>query len=455
MEVNLLRTKFIAVLVISIILLFSLCLTTLATAVPVVTDISPNKGLDSQIVQVTIEGDKFHPKTIHVKLSKEGEPDIEAIDLVYVSKQKITCSFDLRDKAVGQWDLIVSNTGVYTKREKVNISYNAFTIEPTAPIITSVEPQQAFNNSTVTLLIKGGNFQIGAQVTLVSDNTVLHPINTMVVSAEEIQAKIALNGTTPGDYDIQVANPDGRKGTLAKGFAIKQGPLALYGIEPNSATNNGSVTVTLWGFSFDKDMNIRLKQNNTVINAANSEIISTSEAKVNFDLAGANPGIYDVEVNNRKGETAKLPGAFGIVKANETQVITPVPESAEIDLNSQLGSIFFDFDKYDIRADQYETLKQNLKVLEKRNPNSYIVLGGHADERGPNNYNINLSAKRAESVKKYLVSNGFDSSKIIIYAYGEDYPAKEGHDEESWSYNRRVDISIWETLPTKNDALKK
>lgn len=449
------RTKLITCFAITMLLLFSLSLTTLATAVPVVNEISPNKGLDSQIVQVTIDGEKFHPKTVKVKLSKDGEPDIEAIDLVYVSNQKLTCSFDLKDKALGQWDLIVSNTGVYTKREKVSISYNAFTIEPTAPIITSVEPKQAFNNSIVSLLIKGSNFQNGAQVSLISGNTVLNPISTTVVSAEEIQTKISLNGTIPGDYDVQITNPDGRKGTLAKGFVIKQGPLALYAIEPNSADNSGSVTVTLFGFSFDQDMNIRLKQNNTVINAASSEIVSTSEAKVKFNLAGANPGIYDVEVNNRKGESAKLSGAFGIVKAKETQVITPAAESTETDLNSLLGSIFFDFDKFNLRADQEATLKENLKVLAKRNAKSYIVLGGHADERGPNDYNINLSAKRAESVKQYLVSNGFEASKIIIYAYGEDYPAREGKNEESWAYNRRVDISIWETLPTMKDALKK
>jgi len=452
-----LRTKLLAVVTVALLLLFSISLTALATAVPVVKEISPNKGLDSQIVQVTIEGDKFHAKTVNVKLTKEGQPDIVATDLVFVSSEKLICSFDLRDKALGQWDLIVSNTGVFTKREKVNITYNAFTIEPTAPVITSVEPKQAYNNSIVSLVIKGTNFQNGAQVALVSGNTVIHPMNTIVVSAEEIQTQITLNGVAPGDYDVQVTNPDGRKGSLNKGFNIKQGPLlALYGIEPSSAANNGTVTVTLWGYSFDKDMNIRLKQNNTVINAADADIVSTSEAKVKFNLAGANPGIYDVEVNNRKGESAKLSGAFGIVKADAVQVITPsTSESPAIDLNSQLGSIFFDFDKYNIRYDQVATLEQNLKVLEKRDPKSYIVLGGHADERGPNDYNINLSAKRAETVKKYLVSNGFDSSKIIIYAYGEDYPAKEGHDEESWSYNRRVDISIWETLPTKNDALKK
>ena len=84
-----------------------------------------------------------------------------------------------------------------------------------------------------------------------------------------------------------------------------------------------------------------------------------------------------------------------------------------------------------------------------------ILLGGHADERGTREYNLELSEKRAEAIKEFLLTKGIDSSKITIYAYGKDYPIKKGHDESSWWYNRRVDILVWESPPTKEQGLIK
>lgn len=359
------RMKLFCGLIFTMALLLGLSLTTLATSTPVVEAITPDNGQNGQVVNVTIEGAKFHQKSVQVKLMKEGEEDIVATDLVFVSKQELNATFDLTGKTLGTWDLVVSNTGTLTKRIKVGILPEAFIIGSTTSAI--VEPV---------------------------------PVRINIVS-----------------------------------------------VQPNSAEADSQVTLTVKGSGFEPNMTVRLKQNNAVIMANSSNFISDSEVKANFNLTAANTGVYDVEVTNSKGNSASLSGAFSVVQGT---VQAPV-----VDPNSKLSSIFFDFDKFNIRADQEKTLADNFKEISSQLGSGYLILGGHADERGSRNYNITLSAKRAETIKKYLVSKGIDPNKIIIYAYGKDFPAKTGNTEESWAYNRRVDVAIWPSLPSKEEALKK
>ena len=69
-----------------------------------------------------------------------------------------------------------------------------------------------------------------------------------------------------------------------------------------------------------------------------------------------------------------------------------------------------------------------------------ITLEGNADERGTEEYNLQLSNRRAASVKKYLVDLGVAPAKLDTVGYGENRPAVEGHNEEAWAANRRVDF---------------
>lgn len=132
-----------------------------------------------------------------------------------------------------------------------------------------------------------------------------------------------------------------------------------------------------------------------------------------------------------------------------TPVITPAPV---ICVNKKLTSIFFDFDQSMLRSNEDEVMEANLAAL-KDNPNMHIILGGHADERGTWEYNLALSEQRAKTIQKYLIDNGIAPERITIYAFGKDYPLKEGHDEASRSYNRRVDILVWDTVLTKEQVI--
>ncbi len=124
------------------------------------------------------------------------------------------------------------------------------------------------------------------------------------------------------------------------------------------------------------------------------------------------------------------------------------------DLNKSLSSIFFGFDKSTIRQDQRIALDDAVKIL-NTDTKLYISLSGFTDERGTKKYNLALSVRRAEAVKNYLVAKGIDPTRIMVFGYGEDFPFKKGHRESAWRFNRRVDIQLWEALPTREQCSKK
>ena len=101
-----------------------------------------------------------------------------------------------------------------------------------------------------------------------------------------------------------------------------------------------------------------------------------------------------------------------------------------------LKDIFFEFDKYDLDSDSRRILQENAEFL-KRNQDLHVEIQGHSDERGTNNYNIALGERRAHSTKKYLVSQGIDSSRINILSYGEEKPFCFKSNEKCWKKNRR------------------
>jgi len=74
------------------------------------------------------------------------------------------------------------------------------------------------------------------------------------------------------------------------------------------------------------------------------------------------------------------------------------------------------------------------------NPNTVITLEGHADERGSREYNLALGERRAYAVKSQMTLLGAGDNQIKIVSYGEERPALEGHDDNAWSKNRRVEL---------------
>ncbi|MGA2516273.1 MAG: peptidoglycan-associated lipoprotein Pal [Thermodesulfobacteriota bacterium] len=102
-----------------------------------------------------------------------------------------------------------------------------------------------------------------------------------------------------------------------------------------------------------------------------------------------------------------------------------------------LKDIHFDFDKYDVRREDEEVLKENAALL-KKYPKTKIQIEGHCDERGTVEYNLALGERRANNTKKYLVSLGIASNRISTISFGKERPLDKGHSEEAWAVNRRA-----------------
>lgn len=112
---------------------------------------------------------------------------------------------------------------------------------------------------------------------------------------------------------------------------------------------------------------------------------------------------------------------------------TPVMSAFDV---SDLVDVFFDFDQADLSSESRDKLANNAKLL-KAAANVKIVVEGHCDERGTNEYNLGLGERRASAVKNYLVSLGISSSRIMTISYGEEKPFAMGHGEDAWKQNRR------------------
>ncbi len=106
-----------------------------------------------------------------------------------------------------------------------------------------------------------------------------------------------------------------------------------------------------------------------------------------------------------------------------------------------LKDIHFDFDRYEVRREDEEILKENAAWL-KKNPRTKVQVEGHCDERGTVEYNLALGERRASYAKQYLVSLGIAADRISTISYGKERPLVTGHDEEAWAKNRRVHFVV-------------
>lgn len=101
--------------------------------------------------------------------------------------------------------------------------------------------------------------------------------------------------------------------------------------------------------------------------------------------------------------------------------------------------IHFDYDRSNIKSEYVEGLRKNAAWI-KKNPQYRILIEGHCDERGSNEYNIALGERRANSTKQFLVNLGVESDRLITKSWGEEKPLDLGKTEEAYALNRRAEF---------------
>ncbi len=136
------------------------------------------------------------------------------------------------------------------------------------------------------------------------------------------------------------------------------------------------------------------------------------------------------------------------VTVNGPQMAVAVPTdnsdanmTADEKFKASVQDIFFDYDAYEVRPDQAGQLSKAAAYL-AQNPTIKVLIGGYCDERGSNEYNLNLGQSRASSVKQALVQAGVASDRLRIVSYGKEKPFCTESTEECWQQNRRAGFTI-------------
>jgi peptidoglycan-associated lipoprotein len=118
-----------------------------------------------------------------------------------------------------------------------------------------------------------------------------------------------------------------------------------------------------------------------------------------------------------------------------------VPGSVEDFARSAGDRVYFGYDQYTLTPEAQAVLDADAQWL-TRYPQVTLRVEGNCDERGTREYNLALGARRAESVKAYLVTRGVNPARIATVSYGKERPVDPGSGEEAWAHNRNARIAI-------------
>jgi len=167
-----------------------------------------------------------------------------------------------------------------------------------------------------------------------------------------------------------------------------------------------------------------------------ASITNVSGALINCDGDPLPGGL--LRLSNEWGGThfilADANGQFGAGGAN-------TPGSIQDFVVNVGDRVYFDLDSYAIRPEAYPRLDAQVAWLQ-RYPAVTVRIEGNADERGTREYNLALGARRAESVRTYLVERGVNAGRIDTISYGKERPIAAGSNEEAWARNRNGHTAI-------------
>jgi outer membrane protein OmpA-like peptidoglycan-associated protein len=116
-------------------------------------------------------------------------------------------------------------------------------------------------------------------------------------------------------------------------------------------------------------------------------------------------------------------------------------EEIAVGTTFQLNNVYFDFNKATLLADSYDELDRVVKFLTD-NAKVEIEISGHTDNIGADKYNMELSQKRADATKAYIVSKGIAANRIVTKGYGKDKPLTSNATDAGREQNRRVEFTI-------------
>lgn len=149
-----------------------------------------------------------------------------------------------------------------------------------------------------------------------------------------------------------------------------------------------------------------------------------------------------------KKTTTGLGPDGGLLNGGRTNGITDIdmpggrPPGDALERAGEYIPVYFEYDSAQVQSAERSKIEAVGDYL-KHNSVGGVIVEGHCDERGSREYNLALGERRAMAVRAYLVSLGADGVRIQTKSFGKEKPVALGHDEESWSKNRRGEFVIF------------
>lgn len=137
-------------------------------------------------------------------------------------------------------------------------------------------------------------------------------------------------------------------------------------------------------------------------------------------------------------EEATAPSEFDDASSDASSAAAPTTTGVDVDI----ATVYFDFDKAEIRSDAVSGLRVGSAALKETG--GKVVIAGHTDNRGSEEYNLALGERRAASVRRYLTNLGVAMNQMTIVSYGEVRPQVQGNNETAWAKNRRAEFKAVE-----------
>lgn len=149
-----------------------------------------------------------------------------------------------------------------------------------------------------------------------------------------------------------------------------------------------------------------------------------------------------VESGDSMGDSQGDTPDYGTIYESSVVEDNAGPDESAVNLDDDvtgLERIFFEFDQYILTPEARDILARNVRFMEAH-PDTRIIIEGHCDERGSDEYNLALGERRARAVQTYLVTLGVPAEQLSIISYGEEIPLDPESSEEAWARNRRADF---------------
>jgi peptidoglycan-associated lipoprotein len=149
----------------------------------------------------------------------------------------------------------------------------------------------------------------------------------------------------------------------------------------------------------------------------------------------------------------ELPGGKGVGKDDPSALPSGDPRAGKDEDREtfKANTVYFEYDKSAIQAAEAGKIGPVIEFLKSHADNN-LLIEGHCDERGTEEYNRALGERRALALRERVTAAGISGERVTTISYGEDRPADPGHDAAAWSKNRRGEFIL--LVPSKGGALK-